>query len=489
MRVSTTRLRLPLSLFVGFGVLAAVAPALAAESKLDSGDTAWILVSTAVVWFMTPGLAFFYGGLVRRKNVLGTMMQSFMALGLISLQWLIIGYSLAFSKGSVVVGGLQWFGLRGVGAEPDPVGYAPTVPHMAFMAFQMMFAIITAAILFGGVAERMKFKAYVLFILLWSTFVYDPLAHWVWGSGGLFGAGGLFKAIGLGENAKALDFAGGLVVHISSGLTALLCAIMIGRRYRYLEEPMPPHNLPMAGIGAGVLWLGWFGFNAGSALAASGLAAIAFVNTNTGAAAGMLGWVIAEWLKTGKPTFLGAISGLVAGLVVITPACGFVEPWAAVVMGIVAGAVCYAAVSIKPRFGYDDSLDAFGVHGVGGTLGALLTGVFATTRVNPAGADGLLYGNPAQFLVQAISVILTYLFVSAMCLVLLLITKAAVGLRIDKASEVEGMDSTEHGEEAYNLGAAPVGTSVHVPHVREEASEAPPEEASRELDAGAAATG
>ncbi|MGQ9524713.1 MAG: ammonium transporter [Armatimonadota bacterium] len=453
-------------------------PAFAAESKIDSGDTAWILISTAVVWFMTPGLALFYGGLVRRKNVLGTMMQSFAAIGFVSIQWIVIGYTLTFGKGNLLIGGLRWIGLRGVGADPDPIGYASTVPHAAFMAFQMMFAIITAAILFGGVAERMKFKAYAVFILLWTTFVYDPLAHWVWGSGGLFGPGGIFAAIGLGPDAKALDFAGGLVVHMSSGMSALICALVLGRRLKYLEEPMPPHNLPLAGIGAGVLWLGWFGFNAGSALAANGLSAVAFLNTNTGAAAGILGWVFAEWLKTGKPTFLGAISGLVAGLVVITPACGFVEPWAAIIMGAVAGAVCYAAVSLKPRLGYDDSLDAFGVHCVGGTLGALFTGLFATTSVNPSGANGLFYGNPKQFLIQAVSVLVTYAAVTVACYALLMATKALVGLRVDKGAEIEGLDLTEHGEEAYNLGITPalgavVSSTVHpVEHEAPEGSEA-----------------
>jgi Amt family ammonium transporter len=441
---------------LGGAVLLAPA-AHAAPTKIDTGDTAWMLTATALVMFMTPGLALFYGGMVRRKNVLGTMMHSLMALGLISLQWVLLGYTLAFHRGNLAIGGLGWLGLHGVGGTPDPVGYAPSIPHGVFMAFQLMFAIITPALLFGGVAERMKFSAYALFILLWATFIYDPLAHWVWGSGGLLGPGGIFRALGLGGQTHALDFAGGLVVHVSSGLSALVCALMIGRRRNYPREPMVPHNLPLAALGAGMLWFGWFGFNAGSALAANGLAAMALVNTNTGAAAGVMGWVIAEWLKGGKPTALGAISGAVAGLVVITPACGFVEPWAAVLMGLAAGALCYAAVNLKARLGYDDTLDAFGVHGVGGSLGALLTGVFATTSVNPAGANGLLYGNPSQFVAQLISVIVTYLFVGVACFGLLKLTDALVGLRVSDEAELVGIDLAEHGESGYNLEDIPMG--------------------------------
>jgi Amt family ammonium transporter len=424
------------------------------QQRLDTGDTAWMLLATALVMLMTPGLALFYGGMVRKKNVLGTMMQSLMALAVVSLQWVLVGYTLAFGPTlGGAIGALTWFGLRGVGAAPDPT-YAATIPHLLFMAFQMMFAIITPALIFGSVAERMKFKAFLVFMLLWTTIVYDPLAHWVWGAGGwLHGLG-------------ALDFAGGLVVHISAGYTALIAALWLGKRRGYPHEPMPPHNLPLTVIGAALLWFGWFGFNAGSALAANGLAAIAFVNTNTAAAAAILAWVFIEWWKHGKPTVLGGVSGAVAGLVAITPAAGFVEPWAAILIGLAAGAVCYGAVNLRFKLGYDDSLDAFGVHGVGGTLGALLTGLFASKAINPAGANGLFYGNPHQFVIQVVSVLISIGFVSAASLVLFKVTDLLVGLRLEHSAEVDGMDLAEHGESGYHLGDIPVGHGTPaVPHV------------------------
>lgn len=454
----TPHLRRPLSLLAAT-LLSVAAMAQEAEATIDTGDTTFLIVATAAVLLMTPALALFYSGMVRRKNVLATMMQSIFAMGVISLQWVLIGYSLAFGPSiGTFIGDLSRVGLRGVGMEA-----MGSVPHYIFMAFQMMFAIVTAAIVFGGVAERMKFKAYLVYILLWSTFVYAPLAHWVWG-GGLLAPGHLFKWLGFGESAFALDFAGGLVVHISSGLTALIAALVIGRRIGYPKEPMPPHNLTLTVIGTGLLWFGWFFFNAGSALAANGVATLALINTNTAAAAGMVSWTMIEWIKTGKPTVLGALSGAVAGLVVVTPACGFVTPMASVIMGLLVGVVCYGAVSLRYKLGYDESLDAFGVHGVGGALGAILVGIFATTSVNPAGADGLLAGNPSQLLVQIISVVVTYAFVGIMAFVLLKITAGITGgLRISKEAEMEGMDLAEHGESGYNLGDIPLGHGVPAP--------------------------
>ncbi len=430
---------------VGVLALALAAMAQGSQTQIDTGDTSWMLISTALVMLMTPGLALFYAGMVRRKNVLGTIMQSVMALAIISMQWVLFGYTLAFGPTvNGIIGGIAWLGLHGVGQEPNPA-YAGTIPHILFMAFQMMFAAITPALIFGAVAERMKFKAFLIFLLLWATLVYDPLAHWVWG------VGGWLRGMG------ALDFAGGLVVHISAGMTALVAALLLGKRRGYPEEPMPPHNLTLTVIGASLLWFGWFGFNAGSALGANGLASIAFVTTNTATAAAVLSWVFIEWWAHGKPTVLGAASGAVAGLVAITPAAGFVEPWAAIIIGLLAGAVCYGAVNLRFKLGYDDSLDAFGVHGVGGTLGALLTGIFATKFVNPAGADGLLYGNPHQFVVQLISVLITMAFVIIVSAILLKVVDLLVGLRLEKGAEVEGMDLTEHGESGYNLGDIPMG--------------------------------
>jgi Amt family ammonium transporter len=409
--------------------------------KIDSGDTAWVLVSSALVLLMTaPGLALFYGGMVRQKNALGTLMQSFIILALISVQWVLWGYSLAFGpdKGGVI-GGLEWVGLSGVGAAPN-ADYAATIPHTAFMLFQMMFAVITPALITGAFAERKKFSTFLVFILLWATVVYDPLAHWVWGGGGWL------------RNLGALDFAGGTVVHISSGISALAAALVIGKRRGYGHQPMPPHNLPFTVLGASLLWFGWFGFNAGSALAANGLAAHAFMTTNTAAAAAALGWMFTEWSSRGKPTVLGAASGAVAGLVAITPAAGFVTPMAAIVIGAVAGFICYTACNLKSKLGYDDSLDVVGVHGVGGTWGALATGLFATKLVNDAGGDGLFYGNPKQLWVQIVAVLVTWVLGFVMTTIILKVLDAVMGLRVTDEEEVVGLDLSQHSETAYMLG-------------------------------------
>jgi Amt family ammonium transporter len=387
-----------------------------------------------------PGLALFYGGMVRQKNALGTIMQSFIIVALISIQWVLWGYSLAFGpdRGGII-GGLDWIGLRGVGAAPFDA-YAKTIPHQVFMLFQMMFAIITPALITGAFAERKKFSAFIVFTLLWATFVYDPLAHWVWGDGGWL------KKLG------ALDFAGGTVVHISSGVSALVCAIVLGKRRGYGHQPMQPHNLPMTVMGAALLWFGWFGFNAGSALEANGLAASAFLATNTATAAAVLGWMFTEWAARGKPTVLGAASGAVAGLVAITPASGFVGPMAAIVIGAVAGVVCYTACNLKSKLGYDDSLDVVGVHGVGGTWGALATGLFASKLINDAGGDGLFYGNARQLWIQIVAVLATYLLASVGTVIILKIVDAVVGLRVTEEDEVSGLDLSQHSETAYTLG-------------------------------------
>jgi Amt family ammonium transporter len=412
-----------------------------APTKIDKGDTAWMLTSSALVLMMTaPGLALFYGGMVRQKNALATLMQSFIIMAVISIQWVLWGYSLAFGpdKGGII-GGLEWVGLRGVGAEPFDA-YSKTIPHQAFMLFQMMFAIITPALITGAFAERKKFSAFLVFTVLWATVVYDPLAHWVWGDGGWL------KTLG------ALDFAGGTVVHISSGVSALVCAVVLGKRKGYGHQPMQPHNLPMTVMGAALLWFGWFGFNAGSALEANGLAASAFLATNTAAAAAALGWMFTEWATRGKPTVLGAASGAVAGLVAITPASGYVGPVSALIIGAVAGAVCYMACNLKSRLGYDDSLDVVGVHGVGGTWGALATGLFASKLVNDAGADGLFFGNPAQLRTQVIAVLATYALAAVLTWVVLKVVDAMVGLRVADEDEVAGLDLSQHSETAYALG-------------------------------------
>jgi Amt family ammonium transporter len=421
---------------------AAEAPKAPAEPlKIDKGDTAWVLTSSVLVLMMTaPGLALFYAGMVRQKNALATLMHSFIIAALISVQWVLWGYSLAFGPDvGGIIGNLEWIGLRNVGVEPFEA-YSKTIPHQVFMLFQMMFAIITPALITGTFAERKKFSAIILFTLLWATFVYDPLAHWVWGDGGWL------KKLG------ALDFAGGTVVHISSGVSALVCAIMIGRRRGYGHQPMPPHNLPLTVMGAGFLWVGWFGFNAGSALAADGLAATAFTATNTAAAAAALGWMFTEWATRGKPTVLGAASGAVAGLVAITPAAGFVGPIASIIIGGLAGLLCYSACNIKSKLGYDDSLDVVGVHGVGGTWGALATGLFASKAVNEAGGDGLFYGNPGQLWTQIMAVAATYALAIVMTTVILKVVDLLVGLRVTDEDEVAGLDLSQHSETAYTLG-------------------------------------
>jgi Amt family ammonium transporter len=398
-----------------------------------------MLMSTALVMLMTPGLAFFYGGLVRRKNILSIMMQCLMLVAVISVQWVLFGYSLAFGPDhGGVIGGLDWAGLHGVGLEPNP-DYAPTIPHQLFMVYQMMFAVITPALIIGAFAERMKFSAFLLFSILWATIVYDPLAHWVWG------VGGFLKELG------ALDFAGGIVVHISAGTGALAAALVVGRRRGY-PDISPPHNLPFAILGAALLWFGWFGFNAGSALSSGSLAVSAFISTHMAAAAASIAWAVLEWISRRRPTALGLISGAIAGLATVTPAAGYVTPFGAIAIGAITGVVCYAAVVIvKVRLGYDDSLDAFGVHGVGGMVGVLLTGVLATTAVNPAGADGLAYGGAGQLLVQFIAVVACGAFSFVLSLGLLKLVDKVVGLRVAPDQENIGLDLTQHRESAYTV--------------------------------------
>jgi Amt family ammonium transporter len=417
------------------------APAASTQAKIDSGDTAWMLTSAALVLMMTaPGLALFYGGMVRRHNALGTIMQSFILMAVISIQWVLWGYSVAFGPDfHGITGSLAWIGLKGVGLEPNP-DYAATIPHQAFMIYQLMFAIITPALITGAFAERIKFSGFLVFTLLWVTFIYDPLAHWVWGVGGWL------------RNAGALDFAGGTVVHISSGVSALAAALVIGKRRGFGSEPMPPHNLPLTVTGAAMLWVGWFGFNAGSALSSGALATSAFVVTHVATAAATLAWMLTEWLSRGKPTVLGAASGAVAGLVAITPASGYVGPLSAIVIGAVGGVLCYNACNLKSRLGYDDSLDVVGVHGVGGTWGALATGLFATKAINEAGGNGLFFGNPSQLLVQGLSVLVTWIFAFVGSLILLKLVDAVVGLRIHEDDEVAGLDLSQHNESAYSLG-------------------------------------
>jgi Amt family ammonium transporter len=402
-------------------------------TELNTGDTAWLLVSSALVLLMTPGLALFYGGMVRRKNVLSTIMHSMTALPLVSIAWALFGYSLAFGKThGGFIGGLELAGMRGLAGEVHG-----TVPTLAFAAFQMMFAVITPALISGAFAERMKFSAYVVFVLLWSTLVYFPVAHWVWAEGGWL--------LELG----ALDFAGGTVVHATAGISALVAALMVGKRLKYPQERPIPHNLTMTLTGAGLLWFGWFGFNAGSALSSGALASLAFMTTHLGAAGGTVGWLVVEWAHRKKPTALGVASGLVAGLVAITPAAGFVAPWAAIVIGFAAGIVCYGGVLLKYRLGYDDSLDAFGVHGVGGIAGALLTGVFAQKALNDAGNDGLLFGNPKQFALQGLACVAAVAYAAAVTWVVLKGIDATIGLRVSEQDEREGLDVTQHGEEGY----------------------------------------
>jgi ammonium transporter, Amt family len=408
---------------------------------INSGDTAWVLASTALVMLMTaPGLAFFYGGLVRRKNVLSTMMQSFFLLCLISIQWVLFGYSLAFGPDvGHVIGSLKWIGFSGVGLTPNP-DYAGTIPHMLFAMFQMMFAVITPALITGAFAERMKFATFAVFSLLWATLVYDPVCHWVWGTGGWL------------RNLGALDFAGGTVVHISSGVSALVCALMLGRRKNFPGHPVAPHNMTYTVLGAALLWFGWFGFNAGSALAANELAVTAFAATNTATAAAALTWLLIEWFVSGKPTVLGVATGAVAGLVAITPASGFVGPLSSIGIGILVGAVCFVAVTIiKNKLGYDDSLDAFGVHGVGGITGALATGLFASKAINAAGNNGLFFGNAGQLGIQAIAVLAVVAYAVIVTFILLKVLNAVMGLRVNEDEETLGLDHTQHQESAYTL--------------------------------------
>ena len=416
-----------------------------------AGDNAWMLVCSALVLLMTgPGLALFYGGLVRRKNILATMMQSFVMMAVITVIWALFGYSLAFAKGSAFIGNFDFALLNGVGTAPS--AYAGTIPHLTFMVFQLMFAIITPALITGAFAERMKFSAMLAFCSLWSIVVYFPLAHMVWGDGGYLNAF-------LGGKVPALDFAGGTVVHISSGFSALVCAMYLGKRIGYPRTPFAPHNLVLSVIGACLLWVGWFGFNAGSAVAANGLASNAFVTTHFGAAAAALGWLLAEWIRQGKPTVLGGISGAVAGLVGITPAAGFVTPMAALAIGFIAGIVCFLAVTeVKKRLGYDDSLDAFGVHGVGGFTGAILTGVFANSTVNAVFKDGdkvlpsgLLEGNGKQVINQLIASLVAVALGAVGSLVLLFLIDKTIGLRVSGEDEITGLDLSQHGEEGYNF--------------------------------------
>lgn len=415
---------------------------------IDTGDTAWVLISSALVLLMTPGLAFFYGGLVRSRNVLNTMMMSLVLMAVVGVTWVLWGYSLAFdainmedgfSQGfGKLIGGLQWLFLFGVaGDQPDPIGYAPTIPHQLFMVYQMMFAIITPALISGAIVERMTFKAYFWFILIWSTLIYSPLAHWVWGKGWIGAMG-------------ALDFAGGTVVHISSGVSAVVAVWVLGPRREHGGTAHIPHNVPYVLLGIGLLWFGWCGFNGGSALGANGLAAIAFVSTTIAAAAGGLTLMLLEWVLRGKPTAVGIATGFLAGLVGITPAAGFVEPIGAVLIGSITAVCCFFAVSLRAKLNFDDSLDTYPVHGVGGTVGAILTGVFATKAVNAAGFDGLLYGNPGQMIPQIVSVVATYVFAAIGTFAILKILAIFMPLRVEENTESQGLDIALHGESAYS---------------------------------------
>ncbi|BAY07723.1 ammonium transporter [Calothrix sp. NIES-2098] len=426
----------------------------------DTGDTAFMLISAALVLLMTPGLAFFYGGFVRSRNVLNTLMMSFVLMAIVGVTWILWGYSLSFSPGTPFIGGLQWLGLNGVGLEvtdylkgsnpPEVVSYAGTIPHQAFMIYQAMFAIITPALISGAIVERISFRAYALFVLLWSTFIYTPLAHMVWAKGGFLGLYG-----GLG----ALDFAGGTVVHISSGVSALVAAIVLGPRKNHPDRLSPPHNVPFILLGAGLLWFGWFGFNAGSALSVSGgtsgnivtnIATTAFVATNTAAAAAALMWLILEAVLRGKPTAVGAATGAVAGLVGITPAAGFVTPLSAILIGFITAFVCFYAVSFKHKLQVDDALDTYPVHGVGGTVGAILTAIFATTQVNSGGKDGVLRGNLGELGVELAAIVIAYIIAAVGTWIILKIIDATVGLRVKEETEYQGLDINEHGEEGYN---------------------------------------
>jgi ammonium transporter, Amt family len=420
----------------------------ATKSAQMAGDNAWMLTSAALVLMMTgPGLALFYGGLVRRKNVLSTMMHSFILMAVVTMLWAVVGYSIAFAEGTPFFGDLRYLFLKGVGAAPN-VDYGPTIPQSTYMVYQLMFAIITPALISGAFAERMKFSAMLLFTTLWSLLVYFPMAHMVWGKGGFFNAS-------LGGKVPAFDFAGGTVVHITSGVSALICALYLGKRVGYPDESMRPHNLVLSTVGACLLWVGWFGFNAGSAVSAGSLASSAFVATHFGAAAAALSWMFAEWIHNGKPSVLGAISGCVAGLVAITPASGFVEPFPAILIGAAAGVVCFLMVTaVKKKFNYDDALDAFGVHGIGGTLGAILTGVFATKEINDVYSGkpmGWIDGNPGQVLNQVIAVAVSWVLAIVGTLIVLKICDLLVGVRASEQDEVQGLDLSMHGEEGYTF--------------------------------------
>ncbi|RPI94291.1 MAG: ammonium transporter [Spirochaetales bacterium] len=406
---------------------------------MNTGDIVWILIATALVMIMTPTLAFFYGGLVRKKNILSILMQCMVILCVISIQWVLFGYSLAFGpdKGGLI-GGLEWLGLAGVGLEPHET-YMSTVPHQLFMAFQMMFAVITPALIIGAFAERIKFSGFLLFTILWSSLVYDPLAHWVWAKDGWLASMG------------ALDFAGGTVIHVNAGVAALVFVLLLGKRTG-IEHGRAPHNLPFAVLGAGFLWFGWFGFNAGSAGSAGPLAVSAFVNTNTAAAAAGVAWMALDWMVNKVPTMLGVATGLVAGLVAVTPAAGYVTPLSALLIGMLAGVACFFFVTkVKAWFGYDDSLDVFGVHGVGGIIGALATGLFATKSINPAGADGLFYGNPHQLWIQFLTTAVAMLFSAVMTFLLYKLVDSLVGMRVEARDENIGLDLTQHHETGYTL--------------------------------------
>ena len=406
---------------------------------IQAGDTAWVLMSTALVMLMTPGLALFYGGLVQSRNVLSTLMQSMVLLCLVTIQWVVLGYTLAFGPDvHGLIGNLDWIFLNGVGLDPNP-DYAATIPHQGFMIFQCMFAVITPALITGAFAERIKFKSFILFTLLWTTFVYDPVAHWVWG------VNGWIRQLG------ALDFAGGTVVHILSGISALVAAIMLGKRKSFLLDLSQPHNLPMTVLGAGLLWFGWFGFNGGSSLAANGLAVHALVLTHVAAACGALSWMVADWVQKGKPSTLGKVSGALAGLVAITPAAGFVDIKAAIIIGLVAGLLCQWAVRLKITFSYDDSLDVFGIHGVGGIWGSLATGLFASTAVNPAGANGLFFGNAKLLGIQFIAVLGSVVYAAVVTFALIKIVDLIMGFSVDDETESAGLDLTQHQESAYQF--------------------------------------
>ncbi len=413
-----------------------------AAGKIDTGDTAFLLLSAALVMLMTPGLALFYGGMVRKKNVLGTIMQSFVAIAIISVQWILFGYSLAFGPDvHGIIGNLDWIFLRGVGVAPNP-DYAATVPHIAFMIYQAMFAVITPALICGAFAERMKFSVFLVFTILWSTIVYDPVAHWIWGTGGWL------------KNMGALDFAGGMVVHITSGISALAAALIIGKRKGHAHD-FTPHNLPLTVLGAGILWFGWFGFNAGSALSSGALSAMTFAVTHISAVGATLIWVVIEWLHRGKPTMFGAATGSIAGLATITPASGFVGPMSALIIGLCAGSICYLALNMKTRLGYDDSLDAFGVHGIGGIVGTLATGLFAQKLLNPAGADGLFFSSSGAgsgvFVTQLIAIGVTIVYSFVLTVIILKVLDKFMGLRLDDESETIGLDLSQHGESGYTM--------------------------------------